>query len=88
MNMLRCIDKPSYFLTIFLKAKIFPRFTIDFYGRRVLLKKGLKGKNLLLWKQFLARLDEVQEELLHYLGIGVSVGVSVGGVSKMLKFLR
>ena len=28
---------------------------------------------------FLARLDEVQEELLHYPGVG-------GGVSKMLKF--
>ena len=42
---------------------------------------------------FLARLDEVQEELLYYPGvcIGVGFGVDVGvgggvGVSKMLKF--
>ena len=33
---------------------------------------------------FLARLDEVQEELLYY----PSVGVGGGGVSKMLKLLR
>ena len=33
----------------------------------------------------LARLDEVQEVLLYYPGIGVGVCV---GVSKMLKFLR
>ena len=42
---------------------------------------------------FLARLDEVQEELLYYPGVGVGVGVGVGGgvgvgvgVRKMLKF--
>ena len=39
---------------------------------------------------FLARLDEVQEELfLYYPGVGVGVGVGVGGgvgVSKMFKF--
>ena len=29
---------------------------------------------------FLARLDEVQEELLYYPGIGVGVGVGGGGV--------
>ena len=41
---------------------------------------------------FLARLDKVQEELLYYPGVCVSVGVGVGigggGVSKMLKFSR
>ena len=40
---------------------------------------------------FLARLDEVQEELLYHPGVGVGVGINVGvsgvvGVSKMLKF--
>ena len=34
---------------------------------------------------FLARLDEVQEELLYYPGVGVGGGI---GISKMLKFLR
>ena len=38
---------------------------------------------------FLARLDEVQEELLYYPGVGVSVGVGgSGSVSKMLEFYR
>ena len=31
---------------------------------------------------FLARLDEVQEELLYYPGVGVGVGVGGVGVSK------
>ena len=35
----------------------------------------------------LARLNEVQEELLYYSGVGVGVGGGVG-FSKMLKFLR
>ena len=41
-----------------------------------------------VFKAFLARLDEVQEELLYYPGDGIGVGVgNVGGigVSKMLK---
>ena len=33
----------------------------------------------------LARLDEVQEELLYYPGVGIGVGGGVG-ISKMLKF--
>ena len=38
--------------------------------------------------QFLARLGEVQEELLYYLGVGVAISVGGDiGVSKMLKFL-
>ena len=46
---------------------------------------------------FLARLDEVKEELLYYpgvssgtgVGVGISVGVGVGvAVGKMLNFLR
>ena len=39
---------------------------------------------LILNAVFLARRDEVQEELLYYPGVGVGVGG--GGVSKMLKF--
>ena len=36
---------------------------------------------------FLARLDEVQEELLYYPSVGVGVGVGGGvNISKMLKF--
>ena len=38
---------------------------------------------LVLKGPFLARLDEVQEELLYYPGVGVGCSV---GVSKMLKF--
>ena len=30
-------------------------------------------------RQFLARLDKVQEELLYYPGVGVGVGVGIGG---------
>ena len=40
---------------------------------------------------FFAHLDEVQEELLYYPGVGVGVGIGVGGgvgVSKMLKLLH
>ena len=39
------------------------------------------------WHAFLACLDEVQEELLYYAGIGVGVGVGGGiGVNKMFNF--
>ena len=48
--------------------------------------------NCLVWiytvcKIILARLDEVQEELLYYPSFGIGIGIG-GGVSKMLKFLR
>ena len=46
----------------------------------MILGSGPRG----IYAQFLARLDEVQEELLYNPGVGVGVDGGVG-VSKMLK---
>ena len=54
----------------------------------MLKASGHKARSIVFWQfLFLARLDEVQEELLYYPGVGVGVGVGVvGGVGISKKF--
>ena len=67
-----------------LKPRIWLQYKLD---KPVCLKQQifLIYHVLTTYFRFLARLDEVQEELMYYLvGVGVGIGVGVG-VSKMLK---
>ena len=57
------------------KTKCTPNFKMQWIPCKIIHN----DRNNIMTSAFLARLDEVQEELLHYPGVG-------GGVSKMLKF--
>ena len=61
-------------------------FEVQRVSDRIILVKLIVGQRVVT---FLARLDEVQEELLYYPRCGVGIGVGgCRGVSKMFKFLR